>query len=291
VQVAGCRAERDGVQTDILDRAGDLLHLGRAGQAATLLTPFVGEDPRNVGAWLLLTRAHLALGRPCEALETARAALQLEPRGMEALFWVSAAYTAMGRHELAITAAEQACAEEPGHPRLLERQGRALLAAGRVAEAERVLTAAAEIASYDADLHVAHGAALFAAARPMSAREAYRKALSLDPVHERAHTELRRLTDAERAITDADSLVHVADAFAESLRIPAGGRVRPAAPARDILAHVSVVIFAVCLIFVLGLGVLMRATDIEVPWPLPITLAGAAFSAACVTSLARRRSG
>nr|WP_296075730.1 tetratricopeptide repeat protein [uncultured Actinoplanes sp.] len=277
------------MRTDILGHAGDLLHHGRAGQAATLLTPVVGSDPGNVGAWLLLTRAHLALGRPAEALDAARAALRLEPGGTETLFWVSAAYTARGRHDLAITAAEQACAAEPGHPRLLERHGRALLAAGRVAEAGRVLTAAAEIASYDADLHVAHGAALFAAARPVSAREAYGKALALQPGHPRAGAGLRRLTDAERAITDAGSLVRVSDAFAESLRIPAGGRARRPAPPREILAHVAAVVFAVCLTFLLAWAVLTRATDVAVPWPLPLTLACTAASAACVTILARRR--
>jgi predicted Zn-dependent protease len=156
-QAARVGVDCSGVQTDILDRAGDLLELGRAGHAATLLAPVVGDDPLNVGAWLLLTRAHLALGRPVEALEAARNALRLETGDVEVLFWVSAAYTAMGRHELAITAAEHACAAEPGHPRVLERHGRALLAAGRVAEAGRVLEAASEIAFYDADVQIAYG--------------------------------------------------------------------------------------------------------------------------------------
>lgn len=280
-------ADPSGVQTDILDRAGDLLEHGRAGQAATLLTPVVGADPLNVGAWLLLTRAHLALGRPDAALDAARAALRLESGDVEVLFWVSAAYTAMGRHELAITAAEHACAGEPGHPRLLERHGRALLAAGRVAEAGRVLDAAAEIAFYDADLHVAHGAAMFAAARPVGAREAYGKALALDPGHQRARTELGRLAAAERTIVDAGTLVEVADAYAESLRIPAGGR-RRTGNGREIVAHVSAGVFAVCLIAVLGLGVLARFTDVSLPWQLPVTLLCTAVSAACLTTLARR---
>jgi Flp pilus assembly protein TadD len=287
-QVGAGGADSTGVRSDVLlDQAGDLLHCGRAGQAATLLTPVVGEEPDNVGAWLLLSRARLALGRPAEALDAAREALHREPRGMEALFWVSAAYTGMGRHDLAITAAEAACAEEPGHPRLLERHGRALLAGGRVAEAERVLSAAAEIAHYDADLHVAHGCALFAAARPMSARAAYGQALRIDPEHRRARTELRRLATAERTIVDADSLIRAADDFAEQLRIPAGG-VRPAAGHHGVLAHVSAVVFGVCLVALLGLGVLIRVTPTEVPAPLLATLICAAASAACVTLRSRR---
>ncbi|MET0415918.1 MAG: tetratricopeptide repeat protein, partial [Actinoplanes sp.] len=130
----------------LLDRAGDLLHSGQAGRAANLLTPVVGEEPDNVDAWLLLARARLELGLGEQSLDAARAALRLEPNGAEALYWVSAAYTVLGRHDLAVTAAHAACAEEPGHPRLAERHGRALLAAGRTAEAEASLSAATEIA-------------------------------------------------------------------------------------------------------------------------------------------------
>lgn len=247
----------------------------------------MGRDPLNLGAWLLLTRAHLALGRAGDALEAARVALRLEPGDVETLFWVSAAYSANGRHELAITAAEHACGAEPGHPRLLERHGRALLAAGRVAEAGRVLEAGAEIAFYDADLHVAYGAALFAAARPAGAREAYGRALALDPGHERARAELGRLGVAERDIVDAASLVSVADAYAESLRVPAGGR-RRTGNGREILAHVSATVFAVTLVAVLGLAALLRFSDAVVPWQLTVTLMCVAASAACVTTAARR---
>src|ERR1700761_9608687 len=94
------------VRTDhLLDQAGDLLHRGRAGKAATLLTPVVGEEPGNVGAWQLLARAHLDLGEAAAALDAARAALRLDPAGLESLYLVSAAYSAAGRHELAIAAA------------------------------------------------------------------------------------------------------------------------------------------------------------------------------------------
>jgi Flp pilus assembly protein TadD len=277
------------VRTELLlGQADDLLHSGRAGKAATLLAPIVGEEPGNVDAWLLLARAHLALRRPQAALDAARSALRLEPRGLEALYWVSASYTALGRHELAITAATTACHEDPGNPRLAERHGRALLAAGRVAEAERVLAAGAEFAHYDADLHVAHGVALFAAGRPLSAREAYGRALALDPAHDRAQREIRRLAAAEPRIVDAASLVRVTDDFAESLRIPAGGA-RPAPDGRGALAHVLSVTFAVLLAALLVVGVLDRLTPVDVPWSMTLALVCAAGSAACATAVARRR--
>src|SRR5262249_8932959 len=154
----------------------------------TLLAPVVGEQPDNVEAWLLLARANLELRQTASAVDAAPHALRLEPHGIEALFWASAAYTAAGRHEIAIAPAAAGCAEDPGNPRLIERHGRALLAAGRVAEAERVLAAGAEFAYYDADLQVAHGVALFAAGRPLSAREAHGRALALDEGHRRAQS-------------------------------------------------------------------------------------------------------
>ncbi|GAA0527244.1 hypothetical protein GCM10010172_04670 [Paractinoplanes ferrugineus] len=272
----------------VLDQAGDLLNGGRAGQAATLLAPVVGEQPGNIEAWLLLARANLELRRPAAALDAARQALRLEPNGVEVLYWVSASYTAAGRHDVAITAASAGCTEDPGNPRLVERHGRALLAAGRVAEAERVLSAGAEFAWYDADLHVAHGVALFAAGRPLSAREAHSRALAIEPEHSRAQGELRRITAAEQRIVDAESLVRCTDEFAESLRIPAGGIATAPAPAAGVLAHLSTVVFAVCVAALLVLGVLDRVTSLAVPASLTVSLLCAAASAAFVTLLARR---
>ncbi|MBM2616555.1 tetratricopeptide repeat protein [Actinoplanes sp. LDG1-06] len=276
------------MQTDnLLDRAGDLLSSGRAGQAATLLTPVVGAEPENGVAWLLLARARMAMGAPADALEAARTALNLHPRGVEELFWVSAAYTALGRHDLAITAAAAASEEDPGNPRTAERHGRALLAAGRTAEAALVLEAASEIAHYDAGVQVAFGMALFAAGRPLSAREAYSRALRLDPTHERALAELRRLTTAEQHIRDADSLVQVADDFAESLRVPAGG-LRPVRPAGSVLGHVASVAFGVCLAALLGLAVLIRVAGVDVPTPLLVATFSTAAASACLIGWTRR---
>ncbi|WP_203725495.1 tetratricopeptide repeat protein [Paractinoplanes durhamensis] len=273
----------------LLDQAGTLLTSGRADQAATLLAPVVGEEPGNVEAWLLLARAHLELRHPGPALDAARHALHLEPHGVEALYWVSAAYTASGRHEMAITAASAGCTEDPGNPRLIERHGRALLATGRVAEAERVLSAGAEYAYYDADLHVAHGVALFAAGRPLSAREAHGRAVALEPGHERAEGELRRIAAAERRIVDAESLVRITDEFAESLRIPAGGIEPAAAPSTGVLAYLSTVVLAVCVTALLVLGILDRVTPMVVPSALTFTILCAAAAAAFVTLLARRK--
>ena len=270
----------------LLDQAGDLLLHGRAGKAAHLLTPVVGEEPGNVGAWQLLARARLDLGDSAEALDAARSALRLDPGGLESLYLVSAAYSATGRHELAIASARTGCADDPGNPLLAERLGRALLAAGRVGEAENSLRAAAEFAYYDADLQVAHGVALFAAGRPLSAREAYGRALRLQASHARAGLELRRLTMAEQGILDAASLVRVSDAYAESLRVPPGGRAQ--VDGRAAVAHVCGVVLAVCLLALLVLGVLDVVSTAAVPASLSLSLLTLAVGAAGVSLLTRR---
>jgi Flp pilus assembly protein TadD len=274
------------VRTDlVLDQADDLLHHGRAGRAATLLTPVVGREPDNVGAWQLMTRARLQLGQLDQALVAARSALRADPRAAESLYWVSAAYTALGRHDLAIAAASTACAEDPGNPRLAERRGRALLAAGRTGDAELILRTAVEFAHYDAALHVAHGIALFAVGRPLSAREAYGRALRLEPGNARARTELRRLTRAERSIVDAGSLVRVTDDFAESLRIRAGGRRTPVQA--GILRHFAAVVLVVCLAALIVLGVVGLTGGAEVPAALTGALLCACAGAAAPLLLRR----
>lgn len=275
------------MRTDVLTEAGSLLLTGRAGRAATLLTPVVDDEPGNADAWRLLARAHLALGDHVSAIEAARSALLLDPADVESLYLVSAAYTANGRHELAVEAARAACQEDPANPRAAERLGRALLAAGRPAESERTLSIATELAGYDADLHVAHGMALFAAARPLTARAAYARALALDPGHARATLELRRLTAAERSIIDADSLVRVSDAFADSLRIPPGGRPRP--DHRGALAHVAGTTFTVSVVALLVLAILATTRVAGgIPHALPLTLVLGAMVAAAVNLLTRR---
>jgi tetratricopeptide (TPR) repeat protein len=275
------------VRTDqLLDQAGDLLLNGRAGKAAHLLTPVVGEEPGNAGAWQLLARARLDLGDPAAALDAARSALRLDPAGLESLYLVSAAYSATGRHDMAIAAARTGCADDPGNPRLAERLGRALLASGRAGDAEHSLRAAAEFAYYDADLQVAHGVALFAAGRPLSAREAYGRALRLAPSHVRAQLELRRLTAAEHGIVDAESLVRVSDAYAESLRVPPGGRAR--VDGRAAMAHLAGVVLTVSLLALLALGVVDLVSSAVVPVSLTLSLLTLACGAAGVSLLVRR---
>ncbi|MEU4427567.1 tetratricopeptide repeat protein [Actinoplanes sp. NPDC024001] len=224
----------------LLIEADALLARGRAGNAATLLAPYVGREPGNIGAWHRMARARLDLGDAQGALRAAGAAWQLDPDGAESLFWVSRACTALGEHPEAIEAAFAACQDDPGNPRLHNRLAEAQLAAGRAADAAEGLRIAIELAAYDPDLYVTYGLALFAAGRPLTAREAVIRALTIDPGHTGARTALHRLEQAMRGVVDAPTLAQAADDFAESLRVRPGDHLTARrSPRRDALNHVA----------------------------------------------------
>lgn len=243
----------------LLIEADALLARGRADNAATLLAPFVGREPGNVGAWHRMARARLELGDAPGALRAAGAAWQLDPDGAESLYWVSRACTALGEHDEAIEAAYAACRDDPGNPRLHNRLGEAQLAAGRVADAAQNLRIAIELAGYDPDLYVTYGLALFACGRPLTARESVAHALTLDPEHAGARAALTRFETAMRGVVDAPTLAQAADDFAESLLIRPGDHRAPRrSPRRDALGHVA----RVSMIWFLAAFCLSAALDV-----------------------------
>ncbi|MBW6434693.1 tetratricopeptide repeat protein [Actinoplanes hulinensis] len=272
----------------LLAEADALLARGRAQHAERLLTPFVVREPENVGAWHRMARARLDLGDTAGALLAARAAWNLDPYGAESLLWLSAARSRAGDHAEAIAAAAAACREDPGNPRLHNRLARAQLAAGLPGEAAETLRCVADLAGYDADLQVTYGQALFAIGRPLSAREAIGRALTIDSGHAGARATWKDFAKAMRTAVDAASLARVADEFGESLRIHPG---RPAArrggAGRDALAHVARVSLVWFLVALAAVGVVQAAGLLTVPFSLYLTLVCAAGVAGCVSAVAR----
>lgn len=272
----------------ILDEADALLALGRAGDVVDLLAPHVGREPEHVGAWHRMARARLELGDPQGALRAAWAAWQQDPDGTESLYWISLACTATGDHAEAIETAATACRQDPGNPRLHNRLGEAQLADGRVADALANLQVAVQLAGDDADLHVTYAVALFAAGRPLSAREAAGRALALDPQHAGARATLARFGTAMRGVVDAPTLAEAADTFAASLLVRPGTSRRPSRhAARDALAYAMRVSFAWFLAALLGVGALDVTGLVVVPGSLYLTLLCGAGMFAVVARLAR----
>ncbi|MEV4278125.1 tetratricopeptide repeat protein [Actinoplanes xinjiangensis] len=272
----------------LLAEADALLARGRGRNAERLLTPFVGREPENAGAWQRMARARLDLGDLPGALLAAQAAWHLDPYGVESLFWLSQARSRLGDHAEAIAAAAAACREDPGNPRLHNRLAEAQLAAGLPTDAAEGLRCMADMARYDADLHVTYGMALFAIGRPLSAREALGRALAIDFGHAGARAALRRFDQAMSTAIDAASLALAADEFAESLRVhPGRPTPRRPGPGRDALGYVARVALAWFLAAIAGVGILEVTGLLVAPTSLYLALFCAAGAAGCVSALAR----
>jgi predicted Zn-dependent protease len=276
----------------LLSQADDLLARGRAANAAHLLAPILGRQPENVDAWHRMARAHLDLGDLDAGLRAAKAAWHLDPRGPETLYWLSRAATELGRHREAVDAASAACREDPGNPRLHNRLAQAQLAAGQVGDALDGLRIAVELAEYDADLQVTYGRALFAAGRPLSAREAVGRGLLLEPGHPAAHRTLALFEIAMESVVDAPSLAQAADEFAEAMKVGPDGRVdERAILARDALGYAARVSLTWCLVALLILGVLSGTSIVAVPAGLYLALLCFGAVAACGAVTFRRSLG
>ncbi|MCM2334300.1 MAG: hypothetical protein NDI82_10180 [Anaeromyxobacteraceae bacterium] len=88
VQEAGTLAEVLGVTEELAEAiarvAEDELEAGRPDPARVILEGLVVANPRVTGAWLLLARAHRALGQPLAARFCAEVAASLDPTSPEA---------------------------------------------------------------------------------------------------------------------------------------------------------------------------------------------------------------
>jgi predicted Zn-dependent protease len=276
----------------ILDEADSLLARGRAGDVVDLLAPHVGREPADVAAWHRMARARLEIGDVPGGMRAAWAAWQQDPDGAESLYWISRSCSMAGDHAEAIETAVSACRQDPGNPRLHHRLGEAQLAGGRVGDAVAGLQVAVELAGYDADLHVTYGLALFAAGRPLTAREAVGRALTIDERHPGARNALARFEDAMKPVIDAPSLALAADEFAESLRIHPGEETRTGGTSasrkhRDAFAYVMRVSFVWFLTGLLFSGALDLMGLVTVPGGLYLTLMCAAGMFGVAARLAR----
>jgi predicted Zn-dependent protease len=88
LEEAGTLAETLGLTEElagaIAQVAADELDAGRPDPARVILEGLVVANPRAVPAWLLLARAHRALGQPLAARFCAEVAGSLDPQGPEA---------------------------------------------------------------------------------------------------------------------------------------------------------------------------------------------------------------
>lgn len=124
--LAGLPAERLADRYALLyERARELhgttlLALGRAAEAADVVTRLLDDSPLRESAAAVLVRALYADGRPANALEAHRTMLRrLADAGLDPTPELRALETAVLRHELAATRTDPTSASRPGHSEAL----------------------------------------------------------------------------------------------------------------------------------------------------------------------------
>ena len=174
--------------TDAVDRADGLVELGRYDEAVTLLHDALAADPHDVHALGLLTVALTRLDRHQEAVAAAGRLVAAAPDRGVAHRLMSVALQGAGDKRQALEAARNAVHADP-----LDALGQAQLALTAYdyrwhhAEARAAAARAVALDPEDDDAHFAVG---YTARTRSQRREAYRRALAINPLHPSAANNL-----------------------------------------------------------------------------------------------------
>ncbi|MFI7578483.1 tetratricopeptide repeat protein [Micromonospora sp. NPDC049497] len=197
-----------------VERAVLLAELGRYDEAAAELGYAVALEPGNAQALTVLSRVHLAAGRPAEALSAADAAVAAAPQEVSPLVARALALADQEEYAEAARTAERILALGPDDA-YAQRSAAAILAGSR--NGQPALNAAwrgVELAPEEPQAHLVLG--LVAANMQLFdlAERAYREALRLDPQLAEARHDIGVLRLEQRRWSEA--LEHLAEAAAMS---------------------------------------------------------------------------
>ncbi|HEY2274925.1 MAG TPA: tetratricopeptide repeat protein, partial [Steroidobacteraceae bacterium] len=149
--------------------------------ALALVSRALHSNPRHALAHTNRARICLKLGKPAEALESARHALRLEPRLLEALHNEAAALEALGRAPEALESCERALALHPAGSDALMRRGYLLLELREVEAALESFERARRLRPRDGEPLRARGRTLSELNHFEAALQCYEQALRLNP--------------------------------------------------------------------------------------------------------------
>ena len=173
--------------------------LGRAREAAELLSAVAREAPERADVHLLLGKVHLSLDKASEAASAFARAAELSPRSYEAFTWVGVARLRENDLAGARQALERAVRLGPGQPRPHLLLAQVFDRQGRTAEARRLAARHDRLGELDGDLEVLRqrslrdpsdlpsrvrlGNLLLARGDLPAAAAAFQEALALDGAH------------------------------------------------------------------------------------------------------------
>jgi Flp pilus assembly protein TadD len=172
-----------------------LINAGRADDAVGMLGRFLAEQPTDVTALGLLSLAHLRAGRWADALVAADQAIGLEPGYLPAWQRRCISLIELDRMAEAEVSAAEYLRLAPDEWHAHYTTARVLRGVrGRRQEALRHAKRAVELAPDDANAHNLLGVVHRALEDKPAAERAYRTALSIDPTHALARSNLALLT-------------------------------------------------------------------------------------------------
>ena len=230
----------DGDRANICFLLGGLfLTIGNNEEGVKRLGEALAIAPNNAAAWSNLSEGWRRLGRPDNALETARKALALKPDNADAHNNMGVALKALGKTDEAIASFYRAVALKPGHKahinlgNTLQTQGKfdeavasyrnvlilepdnveahnnlgvALQTQGKLDEALVSFRHALKLKPDYANVHNNMGVALQAHGRLDDAITSFRQALALDPGHTDAYNNMGAVLLAQKKFDEAITL-------------------------------------------------------------------------------------
>ena len=194
-----------------LERARQLNAAGHHVEAELIAQEVLTTEPDSVPALVLLARCLVAQDRAHDALTPAREACRLDPENVGALLSLSQAATRSARRELAVETAHCAVALSPHDSATHYTLAQALLAGTKdVYPALRAADEAVRLSPNWSDAHNLRGLCLSSAGRPDDARAAYARALTIEPGHALALSNLAALDIRNNPLSAAKMLTMAA---------------------------------------------------------------------------------
>lgn len=179
-------------------RAYSYVDLGRWRDAASELGRVLAGAPQSAEALCLLAQCQLQLGDDHAARRAIESALAVAPDDEWAHRLHSLALQRLGMHREAVAAAWEAVRLAPQIADTHSRYAAALLQLGGPPDVARAAAdRAVELAPHSPGAHVVQGVAAGCQGRVAEERDAYRRALALDPTHATALSNLAAI-DANR---------------------------------------------------------------------------------------------
>ena len=187
--------KKDPINAQLLTVKGTWrLHEGKSDEALSLAQQAVKLDPRATDALNLLGRAQLAKHGTADAEKSFAATLQVDPKDPDALVAMTHLNIARGRSEEALTMAKQAVAAAPTDGVARLALASALFATGDVSAAQAELAPVMTVMSNSAAAVTLQGQIDLRAGNTAAARDAFTRAVKLDP----------QMTVALSALVDMD---------------------------------------------------------------------------------------